>query len=97
MSAATDPHPIAIVTARMKADGLPTFILTTVEVTDDEQDNGVHYYLAAGHLLEQGYDEPFLHFDEFESPPFLHSAVKDHLGLHAENPAANNLVLQENP
>jgi hypothetical protein len=56
-------------------------VLTTVEVTADQRDNGVHHYLVEGELLESDYQEPFLHFDEKESPPFLHPAVKQHLGL----------------
>ena len=45
-----------------------TFVLNEVEVTYDEALNGVHYYLAEAELLTGGYEEPFVHFDEFESP-----------------------------
>ena len=77
------PHqrPLAIVSACMTAEGLPAFALTTVEVTQAQIENGVHYYLAEGELLERGYEEPFVHFGESESPPFLHAAVRAHLGL----------------
>jgi hypothetical protein len=95
MSASFDARPIAIVTACMTAAGLPTFVYTIVEVTPDERDNGVHYYLAEGQLLEEGYEEPFVHFDANEAPPFLHAAVREHLGLPAPNPEESNLVLQE--
>ncbi len=74
-------RPIAVVTACMTAHGTPEFVLTTVAVTQDEQDNGVHYYLVEADLLEAGYEEPFTHFDETESPAFLHPAVRRHLGL----------------
>jgi hypothetical protein len=76
-----DKGPITLVTACMRADGLPTFAVTQVEVTPDEYDNGIHYYLAEADLLLQGYEEPFVHFDEREAPSFLHTAVKEQLGL----------------
>ena len=73
-------RPISVVTACMNSSGLPEFALTTVEVTQEEQENGVHYYLVEADLLEAGYEEPFVHFDEMEAPPFLHAAVRRHLG-----------------
>jgi hypothetical protein len=76
-----NPRPIAVVTACMNANGSPEFAITTVSVTQDELDNGVHYYLVEADLLEAGYEEPFVHFDETESPPFLHAAVRRHLAL----------------
>ena len=76
-----DKGPITLVTACMRADGLPAFALTQVEVSPEEYDNGIHYYLAEADLLEQGYEEPFVHFDENEAPPFLHGAVKEQLDL----------------
>ena len=79
MSQRPDQRPLAIVSACMTAQGLPEFVLTTVEVTQAQIENGVHYYLAEGELLERGYEEPFVHFDESESPPFLHAAVRDYL------------------
>lgn len=76
-----EAHPIAIVTACVNANGTPEFVLNTVCVRPAEQDNGIHYYLAEADLLLSGYEPPFVHFDEFEAPPFLHSAVRRHLGL----------------
>ena len=45
---------------------------------------------------EEGYDEPFVHFDACESPPFLHPAVRQYLG---RQPAAvvPTLALSEEP
>jgi hypothetical protein len=73
--------PIAIVSACMRADGTPTFIYQVVEVSSQEADNGIQYYLAEAQLLEEGYEKPFVHFGAEESPPFLHDAVRQYLGL----------------
>ena len=73
--------PLPIVTACMRADGRPTFAYQIIEVTSQEADNGVQYYLAEAQLLEEGYEEPFVHFSADESPPFLHEAVRQYLGL----------------
>lgn len=72
---------IAIVSACLTANGTPTFALTEVEVTAEEAENGVHYYLAEAQLLEEGYEEPFVNFDDMEAPAFLHHAVRQYLGL----------------
>ena len=75
---------IAIVTACMRRDGFPTFALTEVSATPEEIENGAHYYLAESELLMAGYEEPFVHFDQNESPAFLHEAVRGEL---AQTPA----------
>lgn len=72
---------VAVVSACMTRDGCPTFALNEVEVTQDEADNGIHYYLAEADLLEAGLEEPYVHFDDTESPAFLHPAVREFLGL----------------
>jgi hypothetical protein len=74
---------IAVVSACMSCEGTPTFMLYEVEVTRDEYDNGVHYSLVEAHLADDGYEEPYVHFDERESPPFLLPAVREYLGLPA--------------
>jgi len=79
MSPSEGKGKVAVVTACMRADGLPDFALTHVEVSPEEYDNGIHYYLAEAKLLERGFEEPFVHFDELEAPPFLHAAVKQYL------------------
>ena len=75
----SEKHSVPIVTACMTKQGLPTFTLNTVEVTDDEIANGIHLYLVEADLMLAGYEEPFTHFDQFEAPPFLHPAVRQHL------------------
>jgi hypothetical protein len=75
---------IAIVTACMRPDGTPTFARTEVEATDDQAENGIHYYLAEAQLLEQGFEEPFVHFAENEAPAFLFPAVQQAPGVETE-------------
>ena len=57
MANQTEPRPVEVVTACMRPDGLPTFVLNRAEVSQDEAENGVHYDLAAAQLLEAGYEE----------------------------------------
>jgi hypothetical protein len=76
-----DKRPIAIVSACMTSNGLPTFAHNVVEVTQEEAENGIQYYLVEADLLQAGYEEPFVHFGADEAPAFLHSAVRQYLGL----------------
>lgn len=71
----------------LTSNGTPTFALNTVEVTDDEKENGIHYYLAEAELLQARYEEPFVHFDQEEAPAFLHPAVRQHLALQRRQTA----------
>jgi hypothetical protein len=87
-------RPVQIVTACMCADGTPDFVLNRVEVTFEEYENGIHYYLAEAELLENKYEEPFTHFDEFEAPAFLHPAVERYLGIENSEEA---LAARETP
>ncbi|OAI48218.1 hypothetical protein AYO44_07600 [Planctomycetaceae bacterium SCGC AG-212-F19] len=81
MTAWEGKRTITVVTACMTRDGLPTFVVNEAEVAFEEYENGIHYYIVEADLLEAGYDEPFVHFDEFEAPRFLHVAVKLSLGM----------------
>jgi hypothetical protein len=83
---------ITVVTAHMRQDGVPDFKLNEVEVTHEEYENGVHYYLAEAPLIQEGLDEPFVHFDEFEAPPFLLSAVRQHLKSLQAQPIAEEAI-----
>lgn len=74
-----DKRSVTIVSAVMRRDGFPDFTVTQVEVTDDDFENGVHFYLAEADLLEAGYEEPFVHFADCEAPPFLLPAVREYL------------------
>ena len=81
MSAANVTRTIAIVTACMHSDGTPTFARTEVEATEDQAQNGIHYYLAEAQLLAQGYEEPMVHFSESEAPAFLFPAIQEYLAV----------------
>lgn len=58
MSLSTQIRTLHVVTACMNASGCPCFALTKVAVTQEERDNGVHYYLVEADLMERGYEEP---------------------------------------
>jgi len=68
----------------MTTDGLPDFAMTTVAVTEDERENGVQYLLAEADLAERGFEEPMVHFDGVEAPPFLVPAVCNYLHISAD-------------
>ena len=83
---------IAIVSACMKQDGTPAFALNEVSVTKEQAENGIHYYLAEASLLQDGFDEPFVHFDEFEAPAFLLPAVRQHLQTPQVEPVEEEAI-----
>jgi hypothetical protein len=89
--------PIAVVSACMSSQGTPAFTLYEVEVTPDEYANGVHYSRVEEYLADDGYEEPYVHFDEPEAPPFLFPAVREHLGLPARNSQQSNALSTEDP
>ncbi len=74
-------RPLIIVSACMTRTGVPTFRLNEVEVTQEQAANGIQYYLAEAQLLEEGYEDPFVHFGQDEAPSFLIPAVRKYLGL----------------
>ena len=82
----TNKRTIAIVTACTSSDGTPTFAFNEVEATQDQIDNGIHFYLAEADLLLAGYEGHFIHFDEDEAPSFLHPAVRQFLGIETDDP-----------
>ena len=75
-----EKEPVTVVTACMRPDGTPTFTMHTVGVTAEELSDGLHYGLVEMQLHKGGYQEPFVHFAENESPDFLHPAVRRYLG-----------------
>ena len=81
MSAWSEKRTISIVSACMRVDGTPHLALTEVNVTQEEAENGIHYFLTEAELLDAGYEEPFVHFDDSEAPPFLLAAVMQYLGI----------------
>ncbi len=97
MTEGNGKQPIAIVSAVMRSDGTPAFALTEVRATAEEVADGLHYYLAEARLLEDGYEEPFVHFDAAEAPAFLHAAVRRHLGLPPAVPDPTPSAVPEEP
>lgn len=96
MSTPSEPVTIAIVTACMNANGSPEFAWTEVAATQEQIEAGIHYYLAEADLLEMGYQEPFVHFDATEGPPFLHAAVRDYVaGRHSLAKPAVSVLSEE--
>ena len=95
MSLGQGKRKITVVTACMNANGAPDFGLTEIEVTQQEAENGVHYDLAEAQLLDNGYEEPMVHYDEGEAPAFLHTAVRHYLGLSFADPAPTVIVPSE--
>lgn len=86
---------VVVVTACITREGMPEFAWHEIEVTQEEYENGIHYDRADDRLIAAGYEEPFVHFDEFETPAFLHPAARQHLGLpdiimHEDQHAANH-------
>lgn len=81
MKAWTGSRPVIVVSACMTKDGLPTFVLNEVAVTQEEYENGQHYTLAEECLAAAGYEEPCVHFDEREAPSFLIAAVADAMAV----------------
>jgi len=74
---------LAVATACIGSDGVPTFAYTEVAVTLEEYRNGIHVDLVEERLVAGHCDEPYVHFDDIDAPPFLISAVREHLGLKA--------------
>jgi hypothetical protein len=97
MSALSDKRSITVVSACMTASGEPDFAITTVEVTEEEEANGHHYELADAQLLENDYEEPFVHFGDREAPPFLLPAVRQYLGLPASKSDETIPLIVEKP
>ena len=80
---ASEKRTISVVTACMRSDGKPTFARTDVAVTPEEAENGVHYYLVEGELLNAGFEEPMVHFSECDAPAFLFAGVQQFLSVES--------------
>lgn len=75
---------IAVVTACLNSNGTPAFTFTEVEVTNDQYANGLVVDLVTERLRAEGYEEPFVLFDDLEAPAFLHSGVRQYLGVQED-------------
>jgi hypothetical protein len=85
MTMSAVPQKRTMITACMRCDGSPAFAITNFCVTPEEMAEGVHYTLADAQLLQNGYEEPFVHFDQDEMTAFLHPALRQYLGLPADD------------
>ena len=74
---------LTVVSAWMARDGTPDFALNEVEVTFEEYENGAHYDYVVDRLRDDGFEEPWVHFDENDMPRFLLPGVKSYLDLPA--------------
>jgi hypothetical protein len=83
------PRTLTVVTACLNPAGFPDFALSEVEVTYEQYADGVHCDRVEQRLVADGYEEPFLHFDKREAPPFLLPAVRHYLGHGPFNPTSN--------
>ena len=69
-------RPVTIISTCMRPEGTPCFVRNEVEVTADERANGIHYLQAEARLVREGYEEPWVHFDQWKAPFFLIPALK---------------------
>ena len=95
MPPAEERRRVTVVSACMRASGLPDFALAEVEVTAEDYANGVQYDLAEELLVAAGFEEPFVHYETVEAPPFLIPAVRRYLGLPLTRRDPNHLVALE--
>ena len=62
---------VKIVTACRNASGEPDFYFCIVECSSEDYEDGVCYDTAEDEALGEGYEGPFVSFDEFDGPNFL--------------------------
>lgn len=63
------------------SDGSPTLVCFESEVTEEQYDLGMHYDDAVAQAKEDGYEQPFVCFDNFEHNILLHGVeqLKKHI------------------
>ena len=88
---------LRIVTACLNASGTPDLTLNEVEVRYDEYIEGVSCDLVEERLREQGFEEPFLHFDDHNAPPFLLPAVERYLSKPLNGGQRKHPLSRRNP
>ena len=74
---------LTVVTACLNAAGSPDLALTEVEVTHDEYTDGVHCELVEKQLIADGYEEPFVCFDDGPAAHLLVPVVRQYLDRDA--------------
>lgn len=72
---------IIIVAACKNSSGSPDIAIIAVSATDNEIKNGDHLERAEQKLLDDGYDEPIVMFDEDECPVWLFEGACSQCGI----------------
>ena len=62
---------IKCVVACRNAEGVSDFYFCKVDCTQEEYDNGSHYELAENSAISEGYEGPYVAFDENDGPDWL--------------------------
>jgi len=96
--------PRKIIIACRNASGSSDMFVTTVNATDIEYENGVHYDRAEEVAKEQGYEEPFISYDESEHSniarqiPELNTPIEvkiSHKGDQVKEPVDAFILIRE--
>jgi hypothetical protein len=74
---------IRVIAACTNASGQPDFAFVNVECTARRIEGGFHYDMARDQLEDEGYEEPFVLFDEQDCQrfPWFEEGVCKHLGV----------------
>lgn len=73
---ASAERPVRVAVACTGASGEPELPIFTVHVTDHQHDLGEHYDLAQQAAADEGYEGPFVCFDDQEFAPILRTAAE---------------------
>lgn len=72
---------VEVVAACTNDLGLPGFAYAKFLTTTDKITVGAHYEQAKEHLLDDGYEPPFVCFDTDDLPLSLFAIIKQHIGV----------------
>lgn len=72
-----------VIAACTNASGQPDFTFVNVDCTMQQLEGAFHYAMAREQLEDDGYEEPFVLFDEGDCRrfPWLEDGVRKHLGV----------------
>lgn len=71
---------ITVVAACVKA-GKPALVLNEVTTDQARIEEGYHIRVTRNKLEREGYEAPFLMWDEHDAPPFLIPGIRAHLNI----------------
>jgi hypothetical protein len=72
----SQPKKIEVIVACYSSQGIPGLVLTDYDGTESDVNNGDHYEIAQGNVIEAGYHGPFVCFDEGDLGEEKWAAVK---------------------